>query len=254
MLLIDRWSIACRRAESHTGLGPTFTPRITAIIYRGAPSGSSRRTSTPSTTALEGWKVGRFFFPTFQLSTGYFRQLHRRSQTHRQFPGDSFMTQQIRPIRRHVNDDLLVGHGNRVEKRCARRSVGLELENARLVDAQAKLFCGAEHPVRFDAADFAPLELETARQRRTDGREGIGFPGLHVRRTADHFERRPASGVDEAKCEPVGVGMLAHLEHARDEDVAQVLMDWHYTVDGSNLPGQSVSDVLTLEWPTEQRL
>ena len=203
---------------------------------------------------LEGWKVLLSNFPTFQLSTGYFRQLHRRSQTHRQFPGDSFMTQQIRPIRRHVNDDLLVGHGNRVEKRCARRSVGLELENARLVDAQAKLFCGAEHPVRFDAADLAALELEAARQRRTDGREGIGFPGMHVRRTADHFERRTASGVDEAECEPVGVGMLAHLEHARDEDVAQVLMDWHYTVDGSNLPGQSVSDVLTLEWPTEQRL
>src|SRR5207247_10889827 len=65
MLLIDRWPIACRRAESHTGLGPTFTPRTTAIIYRGAPSGSSRRTSTPSTVAvgrLGGWAVGEARF------------------------------------------------------------------------------------------------------------------------------------------------------------------------------------------------
>jgi len=100
------------------------------------------------------------------------------------------------------------------------RSIGLELENARVIDAEAKLFRGTEHAIRFDAADLAALELEAARQRRTDGRERIGFPRLHVRRTADDFERRTASRVDEAEGEPVCVGMLAHLEHARDEDVA----------------------------------
>src|SRR6266542_622110 len=118
MLLIDRWPILWRRAASQAGLGPTFTPRITATMYLGAPSGSSRRTSTPSTTALDCWTVGRCFFPTFQPSSRYLRQFHRRPQTHRQLPRHTAMTQQVRPVRRHVDDDLFISDRNRVEERC----------------------------------------------------------------------------------------------------------------------------------------
>jgi len=41
--------------------------------------------------------------------------------------------------------------------------------------------------------------------------------------------------------------MLPHLEHARDEHIAQVLMDRYDAVDGGDLPGEAVGDVLPFE-------
>ena len=41
-----------RRACNQSGLGPTVMPSITAAMYRGQPSTSSRVTSTPPTTPL----------------------------------------------------------------------------------------------------------------------------------------------------------------------------------------------------------
>ena len=46
--------------------------------------------------------------------------------------------------------------------------------------------------------------------------------------------------------------MLAHLEHSRDEDVAQVLVDGNDGVDGRDLPSQAVGDIAALERAVEQ--
>ena len=48
--------------------------------------------------------------------------------------------------------------------------------------------------------------------------------------------------------------MLAHLEYAPDEHVAQILMDRHDAVDGRDLPGEAVGDVLAVEGLSDQRL
>ena len=86
------------------------------------------------------------------------RQFHRRPKTRRHLAGDTLMAQQVRPIRRDIDDDLLISDRNGFQERRAGRSVGLELEDASVIDAEAELFGGAEHPVRLDAADFAALE------------------------------------------------------------------------------------------------
>src|SRR3989442_1472091 len=120
-----------------------------------------------------------------------------------------------------------------------------------MVDAEAELFGGAEHPVGLDAADLAALELQPTGERRADGRKRVGLPCLDVGRAADDFERG-AARVHHAEREPVGVGMLLDLEHARDEHVAQVLMDRHDAIDGRDLAREAIGDVLALERAAEQ--
>src|SRR5213592_2662705 len=102
--------------------------------------------------------ASRSNIPTFHHSNRNRRQSYSRSQSDRQLPSDALMAQKIRPIRRDIDDDLLISDRNGFQKRCAGRSVGLELEDASVIDAEAELFGGAEHPVRLDTADFAPLE------------------------------------------------------------------------------------------------
>ena len=109
------------------------------------------------------------------------------------------MGEQIRPIRRYIDDDLLIGNGNRLEEGRARRRIGVELEDARMIDTQAELFSGAEHAVRLDPADLAALEFHPAGEYRAYRRERIGLPRLHIRSAADHFERCTAASIDLAE-------------------------------------------------------
>src|SRR5438094_6535437 len=94
------------------------------------------------------------------------RQLHRRSQTHRQFASHALVTEQIRPVRRHVNDDLLVRNRNGFQKWRSRWSLRVELQNAGLISAKTELLCRAEHAIGLDAANLAALELERSEERR----------------------------------------------------------------------------------------
>ena len=163
------------------------------------------------------------------------------------------MTKQIRPVRRHVNDDLLVRNRNGFQKWRSRWSLRVELQNAGLISAKTELLCRAEHAIGLDAANLAALELESARQGRTDGRERIQLPGLHVRGPAHHLERRTVARIHLAERQPIGVRVLLHLEHPRDHDLAQVLMDRHDAIDGGDLAGEPVGDVVALERAAEQR-
>src|SRR6266550_3877029 len=164
------------------------------------------------------------------------------------------MTEQVRSIRRDIDDDLLISNRNGFKKRSTRRSVGLQLEDAGMVHAEPQLFGGAEHAVRLHAADLAALELETTGQRRADGGEGVGLPRLHILRTAHDLQRGRATGIHHAQRESISVGMLAHLEDARHHHVAQVLMDRHDAVHRSDLPSQPVGDVLAFEGLPQQGL
>jgi hypothetical protein len=153
------------------------------------------------------------------------------------------MTQQIWAIGGYVNNYLLIRNRNCFEERSSRRRIRLQFEDPGVIDAQPKLFGRAEHAVRFDAANLAALELEPAGERRADGRERIGLPCLHVGRAAYDFDD-PVPGIDLTQRETIGVRVLAHLEHARDQDVAQILMDRHDTVDGCGLAREAVGDIL----------
>src|SRR6266404_383070 len=196
-----------------------------------------------------GWADGRMggstYHPPIRRSDDL-RKLYSRSQSHRQLPGHALMAQKVRPIRRYIDQDLFIRDRHRFEKWCARRGVGLQLQDPRMVDAEAELFSGAEHAVGLDAADLAALELQPTGKRRADGSKRVGLPCLDVGSAADDFERG-AARVHHAQREPVGVGMLLDLEDARDEHVAQVLMDRHDTIDGRDLAREAIGDIQALE-------
>src|SRR6266478_413475 len=163
------------------------------------------------------------------------------------------MTEQVRPIRRYIDQDLVISDRNRFEERRSGRSVGVELQNPGMVHAEAELFGGAEHAVGLDAADFAALELEATGERRADRGERVGLPRLHVGSAADDLEDMAAARIDLTEREPIGIGVLLHLEHACDEDLAQILMDRHDAVHWRDLAGELIGDLLARQGATEQR-
>src|SRR5436309_5110632 len=107
------------------------------------------------------------------------------------------MTEQVRSIRRDIDDDLLISNRNGFKKRSTWRRVGLQLEDAGMVHAEPQFFGGAEHAVRFDAADLAALELEATGQRRAHRGEGVGLPRLHILRTAHDLQGCVPTSIDE---------------------------------------------------------
>src|SRR5882724_3783115 len=100
-----------------------------------------------------GWADGRMggstYHPPIRRSDDLW-QFHRRPKTHRHFPGDTLMAQQVRPVRRDIDDDLLVSDRHRFQERRSGRGIRLQLQNPRLIDAEAELLGGAEHAVRLD--------------------------------------------------------------------------------------------------------
>ncbi len=147
---------------------------------------------------------------------------------------------------------MLVANRNCFEKGRPGRRLRIELQNAVAIGTETELFCRAEHAIGLDAANLAALELEPARQRRADRREWIQLPRLHVRSPAHHFERGTTARIHLTERQAIGVRVLLHFEHARDQDVAQVLMDRHDAIDGGDLAGEPVGDVLTCEHAAEQ--
>ena len=173
----------------------------------------------------------------------------------RELAGHTAMAQEIGTVGVDLEDDLVVGDGQGVEKprpRCRRR---LKLQNAVVVLSQTQLLRRAQHPVGLGAADLAPLELHAARQDGADRRERIDLSRLHVRRAADDFDRPArASGIDDADGQPVGVRVLFHLEHAGDEDVAQILVQRRDPLDRRDVGGEQPLHLARVERATQHCL
>ena len=91
-----------------------------------------------------------------------------------------------------------------------------------VVGAELELALGEDHPVRDLAAELRRLEplpagQDGARERDRDVRAGAEVPGA-----ADDLARLALADVDAAELEPVGVRMLARLDHAADAEEAEV--------------------------------
>src|SRR5207244_898518 len=68
-----------------------------------------------------------------------------------------------------------------------------------------------------DAADGADAECDLlARNVAAGRREHALHAGARVRRAAHDLHRLARTGVDDADAQPVGIGMLLRLDHARD--------------------------------------
>ena len=119
-----------------------------------------------------------------------------------------------------------------------------------MVVAEADLVLGEDHPARGLAAELALVErLVEDRQERAGQRDRDGRAGLEVPRAADDLARVALPHVDLAHAQPVGVRMRLDLEHAADEEAADVAVDVrHADVDHAlHLDGrreQPVGDLL----------
>src|SRR5207302_5773080 len=160
--------------------------------------------------------------------------------------------QQVGAVRGDVDDNLMIRYGHHVQEPAPRRCGGVELEDAGVVFAETELFGGAEHAVRLDAADLAALELHAARQRGAHRCVGVGLARLHVGSAADDFDG-PAACLDEAHRQPVRTGMLLHLEHTPDQDVAQVLVQRHDGVHRRDVHSELLGDLARVERAAQQR-
>ncbi len=164
------------------------------------------------------------------------------------------MAQQVGAVRGDVDDNLMIRHGHYVQEPASRRRRGVELEDARVIFAETELFGRAEHAVGLDAADLAALELHATRQRGADRGVRVGLACLHVGSTADHIDGLGPARVDATQRQAIGVGMLLDLEHASDQDVAQVLVQRHDGVHRRDVHGELLGDLARVERAAQQRL
>ena len=95
-----------------------------------------------------------------------------------------------------------------------------------MVVAEADLVLGQDHPARRLAAQLALVErLVEDRQERPGKRDGDGRAGLEVPGAADDLARVSLPHVDLADAQPIRVRMRLDLEHAADEEAAEVAVD-----------------------------
>ena len=126
--------------------------------------------------------------------------------------------------RRHV--EHLVADRQHVDERRARLEAVRQHHDPGVVVAEADLVLGEDHPARGLAAELALVErLVEDRQKRTGQRNRDRRAGLEVPGAADDLPRVALPHVDLADAQPVGVRVRVDLEHAADEEAADVAVD-----------------------------
>ena len=86
-----------------------------------------------------------------------------------------------------------------------------------MIVGKAELALGEQHPVRFDAADDALLQVDAgSRNVRAGGSKHADHAGTSVRRAAHHLDQRAGAGIDHADLEAIGVRMLLRRNHLGD--------------------------------------
>ena len=117
----------------------------------------------------------------------------------------------------------VVGEREHVRERRPRLEPVAQHHDPAVVGAELELALGEDHPARELAAELRLAERllgpgqQRARQRDRDRRAGAEVP-----RAADDLARLALPHVDPAELEPVGVRVLAGLEHLADEEAAEV--------------------------------
>ena len=161
------------------------------------------------------------------------------AEVRRELAGHAHDSHRIRAVRcdRQVEDDVVETED--LADVGAERGIGRQLEDARMVVAEAELTRRAEHALRDDAADLAALDREVSRQHRADWSERHDHAGFDVGRAA-HHPLLPGAEVDVGEADPIGVGMRDHVENPGDDDAVHVPAR---RVDGLDLESELVQRV-----------
>ena len=147
-------------------------------------------------------------------------ELDRRSVGSPQLARDALVSQQVPPVRGHLQVHPRVGELHGLEQRRSRRGVRAHLHDALVLRAELQFPGRAQHPVGHDPPDLARLQLEPAGQHRAGGRVGILGSLAYVGGAANDLHD-VLSGVHVAQREAVGVGMLLDLLDDADDDVIE---------------------------------
>src|SRR5256885_10096497 len=163
------------------------------------------------------------------MTVRYLREFDGCAEVRAQLARDPFVTQQIGAVRRYVDHDLVIADPHRVDEARSRWGRRVELQDPRVVGAEAEVFRRAEHAVRLDAADLLALELQAAGQYGAHRGVGVDLAGLDVRRAAHHFDGSapappPPPPVPPTEREAIGVAVPPPFQHPRHQAVTPVLV------------------------------
>ena len=156
--------------------------------------------------------------------------------------------EQIDPVPRRIEVHDQVGEREHVAKRCPRLRFGQDHDSG-VIGAELELALGEDHSARDLAAQLRlPQRGFGTRQLRARQRDRDGGAGGEVPRTADDLPRRSLPHVHLAELKPVGVRVLARLEHLADEEepVIAVLVDRPARLDRVHLGGADAQPVRQL--------
>ena len=162
------------------------------------------------------------------LGAGKLRILARhrpqlRREERRDLAGDAVDRQQVAAVHRRRDIEDLVPDREHVAKRSSRRHAFLEHHDPALVVAELELALGQDHPPR-----DLPTQLRLAErlvrpgQERAGQRDGDRGADAEVPGPADDLSRLPLADVDAAELQPVGVRVLAGLDHLADLEEPEV--------------------------------
>ena len=130
------------------------------------------------------------------------------------------MAQQIAAIRRDLNiENGVVGKMSRSARRCALRAT--ESESGRIF-GDPKFFRTAQHSLRFDAAQFARLDLEPVRQIRARQRQRNLVADSVVLRTANDLAGFSAAVVDLTNTQSIGIRMRRRIFNLSNDDFVEI--------------------------------
>ena len=209
---------------SHAGRDQTLGHplRRRSQLHPGQHPGEEPATQVGGLDVHTAQAVGRFA----RLVDGEGGHAERHPLVRGQVPCDAHDAERVGSVRQRVE---LVHHVARDAERLGDRGprggcVGQD-QDPGVVVTQLHLTGRAEHAVALLAAQLAPGDLHAAGHHGADGRQWHQVTGDHVRRAAADLQRHAVAGIHVDQADAVGVGVLADLQHAGDDDAVEALAE-----------------------------
>ena len=211
--LIGRSPIAVSRCCSQSGDGPFLTPRTS----RSAKAGQSEGVAPKSSVTAHG--AGKLALHRLDA-----RVLELPHVSGGEIARDAVHAGAVGAVRRQVDLDHGIVEAGPLRVVRPDRRIVRQVDDAFVVVGNLQLEFGDQHAAALDAADGADGERHVLAGDEGAGRhEHALHAGARIGRAAHHLDRIAAAGIDHADAQPVGVGMLFGLDHARDDERRQEL-------------------------------
>ena len=145
-----------------------------------------------------------------------------------QVAGDAANAKRIGAVRGDFDMDHRVVAAAIVDESRTQRGVCGQLDDAVVIVGQHQLAFGAQHAIRFDAADYTGLQIDAgAGHMGANRRKNADQTGAGVGRAADHLNLDHGGagtagvGGDTAQAQAVGIGVGCGLDHLGNREGTQ---------------------------------